>query len=134
MTVPRPLEIPASLKLGDGTELPAVARLVDIDDEGTADYEVTDPTGAPIDIPESGLLGMSLDLLPRPLPGLRPLGRHRRGELHAVTGCLSCDDPGYVLVHRHLPAGRVVDVEPLLYGRARLHLGPDGSGFYSDSY
>jgi len=41
--------------------------------------------------------------------------------------------PDY-LYRRTLPDGRLVDVTPLTFGRARLHIGPPDSWCYDDSW
>jgi hypothetical protein len=38
------------------------------------------------------------------------------------------------LFQRNLSDGRTIDVEPLLFGRARLHIGRTGSMIYDDSW
>lgn len=38
------------------------------------------------------------------------------------------------LFHRTLPDGRIVDVTPLTYGRARLHVGPADDWAYTDEW
>jgi hypothetical protein len=44
------------------------------------------------------------------------------------------DDMFGVLFRRTLPDGRILDVMPLTFGRARLHIGPAGALFYDDGW
>lgn len=41
----------------------------------------------------------------------------------------------YGVIERvNLPDGRIIDVTPLTYGRARVHIGPDDSQWYTDEW
>ncbi len=48
------------------------------------------------------------------------------------------DDAGrerdYLIMRRELDDGRLIDVVPLTFGRARLHIGPSDSPFYDDGW
>lgn len=39
-----------------------------------------------------------------------------------------------ILAEKPLPGGRVAQVTPLTFGRARLHVGPAGALWYSDEW
>jgi hypothetical protein len=38
------------------------------------------------------------------------------------------------LFKRELPDGRTIEVTPLTFGRARLHIGPTGEQWYNDEW
>lgn len=42
--------------------------------------------------------------------------------------------PGYSIAVKALADGRVAEVTPLLFGRARLHAGPAGVLWYADEW
>jgi hypothetical protein len=42
--------------------------------------------------------------------------------------------PFGVLFRRLLDGGRIIDVTPLTYGRARLHIGPADELYYTDEW
>jgi hypothetical protein len=42
--------------------------------------------------------------------------------------------PSGVLFRKAIPGGRVIDVTPLTFGRARLHIGPADDYAYTDEW